>query len=109
MGSEAHTTHTEYAHIVHTPGLLGGEARLAGHRIRARDVMAARDRGGFTPEEIAATVYPTLTLAQVYAALAYCEDHRTEIERAVENEARTVEEFRREHPELVRDRTSQKD
>ncbi len=56
MGSEADTTQTEYAHIVHTPGLLGGEARIAGHRIRARDVMVARDRGGLTPEEIAATV-----------------------------------------------------
>ena len=71
--------------------------------------MAVRDRGGLTPEEIAATVYPTLTLAQVYAALAYCEDQRREIQRAAENETRTVEEFRREHPELVRDLTSQKD
>ena len=85
MGSETDSTQTEYAHIVHTPGILGGKARIAGHRIRARDVMAARDRGGLTPEEIAATVYPTLTLAQVYAALAYCEDHRAEIDRAVMN------------------------
>ncbi len=69
--------------------------------------MVARDRGGFTPEEIAATVYPSLTLAQVYAALAYYADHREEIERAFEDEARSVEEFRREHPELVRDSTSQ--
>jgi uncharacterized protein (DUF433 family) len=100
---------TEYAHIVHTPGLLGGEARIDGHRIRVRDVMAARDRGGMAPEEIAATVYPTLTLAQVYAALAYYEDHREEIDRAFEEEARLVEQFRREHPEMVRDCTSQKD
>jgi len=28
---------TEYAHIVHTPGLLSGEARIDGHRIRVRD------------------------------------------------------------------------
>ena len=28
MASEASTTKTEYAHIVHTPGLLGGEAPL---------------------------------------------------------------------------------
>ena len=61
-----------------------------------------------TPEEIASTVYPGLTLGQVYAALAYYEDHRAEIERAFEEEARTVEEFRREHPELVRDFTSPK-
>ncbi len=103
MASEASTTHTESAHIVHTPGLLGGEARIDGHRIRVRDVVAARDRGGMTPEEIAATAYPGLTLAQVYAALAYYEDHRGEIDRAFEDEARFLEQFRREHPELVRD------
>ena len=65
--------------------------------------MVARDRGGMTPEEIASSVYPGLTLGQVYAALAYYEDHREEIDRAFEVEARVVEEFRREHPELVRD------
>ena len=61
-----------------------------------------------TPEEIAATVYPSLTLGQVYAALAYDEDHRGEIDRAFEDEARFLELFRREHPELVRDHVPQK-
>jgi uncharacterized protein (DUF433 family) len=108
MASEASTTHTEYAHIVRTTDLLGGEARIDGQRIRVRDVVAARDRGGITPEEIASSAYPSLTLAQVYAALAYYEDHREEIDRAFEDEARLAEQFRREHPELVRDHASQK-
>ena len=108
MASEASTTRTEYAHIVHTPGLLGGEARIDGQRIRVRDVVAARDRGGMTPEEIASAAYPGLTLAQVYAALTYYEDHREEIDRAGEEEARFLEQFRREHPELVRDHASPK-
>lgn len=107
--SEANTHRTEYAHIVCTPGLLGGEPRIEGHRIRVRDVVAARDRGGLTPEEIAATAYPCLTLAQVYVALAYYEDHREEIERAFEDEARFVEQFRREHAPLVRDGTSSRE
>jgi uncharacterized protein (DUF433 family) len=47
-----------------------------------RDIVAARDFAGLTPAEIAANVYPDLTLAQVYAALAYYEDHREEIDRA---------------------------
>ena len=59
-----------------------GEPRIAEHRIRVRDVVAARDLGGYTPEEIAASVYPSLTLAQVYAALAYYEDHRAEIDHS---------------------------
>ena len=37
---------------------------------------------------------------QVYAALAYYEDHREEIDRAFEDETRFLEQFRREHPEL---------
>ena len=108
MASDASTTPTEYAHIVHTPGLLGGEARIDAHRIRVRDVVAARDLGGLTPKEIASTAYPSLTLAEVYAALAYYEDHREEIDRAFEDEVRFIQEFRREHPELVRDVASQK-
>jgi len=94
-------TSTQYAHIVSKPGLMSGEPTIAGHRIRVRDVVAARDLGGFTPEEIAANVYPGLTLGEVYAALAYFEDHRQEIEQAGHDEVRTVEDFRRRHPELV--------
>jgi len=71
---------TEYVHIVCTPGVVGSEPRIAGHRIRVRDIVAARDLGGLTPEEIAASVYPELTLAEVYSALAYYEDHHDEID-----------------------------
>ncbi len=103
MASETPTIKTEYAHIVCTPGIVGKEARIAGHRIRVRDIVAARDLGGLSPEEIAASVYPNLTLAQVYAALAYYEDHRSEIDRAFEDDAEAVEDFSRRHPDLVRD------
>jgi uncharacterized protein (DUF433 family) len=103
LSTDALIVPTDYAHIVHTPGILGGEARIDGLRIRVRDIVTARDRGGMTPEEIAATAYPDLTLAQVYSALAYYEDHRSEIDGAFESEARIIEAFRREHPELVRD------
>ena len=41
--------------------------------------------------------YPTITLADVYAALAYYWDHRDEIERAIEEERAFVEEFRLSH------------
>jgi uncharacterized protein (DUF433 family) len=93
---------TEYAHIVRTPGVVGGEPRIDGHRIRVRDIVAARDLGGLTPEEIAASVYPGLTLAQVYSALAYYADHRDEIDQATQNEVRFVEQFLNDHPQLTR-------
>jgi uncharacterized protein (DUF433 family) len=98
------TVQTEYAHIVCTPGVMGGEPRIADHRIRVRDIVAARDLRGFSPEEIAGSVYPDLTLAQVYAALAYYEDHRDEIDQAALAEPRKVAEFLKDHPALARDR-----
>jgi uncharacterized protein (DUF433 family) len=96
------STKTEYAHIVRSPGVLGGEPRVEGHRIRVRDIAAARDLDGLTPEEIVARVYPQLTLAQAYAALAYYEDHHEEIVQVAEDEARYAERFLKEHPQLVR-------
>lgn len=101
MSSDTQVALARYAHIVHTPGTMGGEARIDGHRIRVRDVVLARDLDGLAPEEIAASVYPSLTLAEVYSALAYYEDHRDEINQAAEDEKRFLSEFRRQHPELV--------
>ncbi len=106
MSSQAQALQIQYAHIVHTPGTMGGEARIEGHRIRVRDVVLARDLEGLSPEEIAASVYPSLTLAEVYSALAYYKDHHDEIQLAGEAEERFVDEFRREHPEIVREAPS---
>ncbi|MGE0681238.1 MAG: DUF433 domain-containing protein [Candidatus Binatia bacterium] len=94
---------TEYVHIVRTPGVVGGEPRIAKRRIRVRDIVAARDLGGLAPEEIAATVYPELTLAEVYSALAYYEDHHDEIEQAFRRESQFVKRFLKTHPQLVQD------
>jgi uncharacterized protein (DUF433 family) len=66
-------------HITKTPGVCGGRACIAGHRIRVMDIVAQRDMAGLTPEAIAST-YDGITLADVYAALAYALDHRDEIE-----------------------------
>lgn len=87
----------EFRYIVCTPDVMDGEPRIDGHRIRVRDVVAMRDFRGYTPEEIAATAYPQLSLAQVYAALAYYEDHRAEIQKLAEREAAFVKQFQREH------------
>jgi uncharacterized protein (DUF433 family) len=109
MASESPAAKTEYAHIVCTPGIVGGEPRVDGHRIRVRDIVAARDFGGYTPEEIASSVYPNLTLAQVYSALAYYEDHREAIDRLFQEESRFVEEFRRQNPHVVHQSPSPKE
>jgi uncharacterized protein (DUF433 family) len=103
MATDTESLTTEYAHIVRIPGFMNGEPCIDAQRIRVRDIVAARDLGGYSPEQIASTVYPHLTLGQVYAALAYYEDHRDEIDQARQDEAKFVEEFLNRHPQLVRD------
>ena len=97
------TKPTEYAHIVCTPGVMGGEPRIDRYRIRVRDIVAARDDDGYSPQDIVRHVYPLLTLAEVYAALAYYEDHKEEIDALERADDEFVERFVRENPERVID------
>jgi uncharacterized protein (DUF433 family) len=86
---------TEYIGV--RPGFCGGEPHLLGHRIKVRHVAVWHEQMGMTPTEIVAT-YPTITLAQVHAALAYYYDHRDEIRAAIEEEHRFVEELKAKSP-----------
>jgi uncharacterized protein (DUF433 family) len=94
-----------YPYVVSTPNLFQGEPHIEGLRIRVRDIALARDEGGHTPEDIAGKIYPDLTLAQVYSALAYFEDHRSEIEQAAQRERDAIEDFRRNYSEIFTDRS----
>jgi uncharacterized protein (DUF433 family) len=67
------------SHIVKTPGVCGGRARIAGHRVRVGDIVAWHEHRGCSPDEIV-DMFPGITLADVYAALAYFFDNRQEIE-----------------------------
>ena len=86
----------EAAHIVSTPGVLGGKPRLAGHRISIQDVAIWHERMGLSVDEIA-TDYD-LTLAEVYAALAYYFDHREEIDNRIRQGTTMVEELKQRFP-----------
>lgn len=44
------------------------------------DVIVGYTQAGYSPQVIAADILPHLSLAQIYDALSYYEDHRTEIE-----------------------------
>jgi hypothetical protein len=66
-----------------------------------RDIVAMRDLHGHTPEQIAEVDYPHLTLGQVYAALAYYEDHRDEIDEYARCEAQFVQEFKQINADLI--------
>jgi uncharacterized protein (DUF433 family) len=80
-------------HIGVRPGCCGGEPHILGHRIKVRHVAVWHERLGMSPTEIAAT-YPTISLAQVHAALTYFYDHREEIYAAIAAEEHFVEEMK---------------
>lgn len=61
-----------------------------------QDVALWHEKLGMSVDEIVYQ-YPTITLADVYAALAYYWEHRNEIERAIRQERAVVDEFRRSH------------
>ena len=82
-----------------TEGLRGGKPHLAGTRITVSDVVIWHLRQGQTLEEIAA--HYDLSLAAVYAAIAYYYDHRSEIDTEIEQSRATYEKLKRESVSLV--------
>jgi uncharacterized protein (DUF433 family) len=76
-------------YIVKTPGMLGGDPRIAGRRIGVHDVVLLHNHLNTPPEEIA-TIYD-LSMAEVYAALAYYYDHREEIDTIIDENQRMAE------------------
>jgi uncharacterized protein (DUF433 family) len=89
-------------HIEKTPGVLGGKPRIAGHRIRVLDIVLWHEKRGLTPDEIVEMVYPSITVADVHAALAYYFDHRQEIEAEFEREAHLAGELKSRYPSKLR-------
>lgn len=66
-------------HIEITPGVRSGKPRLAGTRITVADVAMMYLQMGQSLEEIAGKYQ--LSLAAVYAAIAFYYDNREEIDR----------------------------
>ncbi len=94
------TTKTLDQYIEKTPGVAGGRARIAGHRITVADVALWHERFGMSADEIA-TEYD-LTLVEVYAALAYYFAHRQEVDREIGEGVVFVEAMQRQCPSKVR-------
>jgi uncharacterized protein (DUF433 family) len=89
-------------------GFCGGEPHILGHRVKVRHVAVWHEKGGKSPAEIVAT-YPTLTLAQVHAALAYYYDHRDAILAAIDEEDQFVEKMKAgSGPSLVQEKLRQR-
>lgn len=83
-----------HGHIEVVEGAGGPKARISGSRIRVEDIAVWHEKLGISPDEIVLH-HPTLTLADIYAALAYYWDHRDEIEREMSEGRAFVDEVRR--------------
>jgi uncharacterized protein (DUF433 family) len=83
--------------IVSTPGTCGGRPRIDGHRIKVEDVAIWHERMAMSPDEIV-SAYPTLTLSEVHAALAYYYENREQIDADILEGQRFVEEMRAKAP-----------
>lgn len=87
-------------HIEITPGVCGGKPRIAGHRIRVQDIVIWHERMGLSPDEIVYH-YPSITLADVYAALAYYHDHLDDIRQQIAEGEAFVKEVQAETPSIL--------
>ncbi len=90
-------------HIESTPDVCGGKPRIAGHRITVQNVVIWHERLGLSADEIAAEY--DLTLADVYAALAYYYDHRAEIDASIRKDEALVAQLRERTPSKLRNPT----
>ncbi len=86
------TTEPLNQHIEITPGISDGKPRIAGHRITVENIVIWHERLGKSTDEIASDY--DITLADVYAALAYYFDHRHEIDQSLEESRAFVNTLR---------------
>ena len=89
--------HTKKEHIVARPEVCGGKPCIAGTRIRVQDVYVWHELRGLSADEIVSR-FPHITMADVYASLAYYWEHRDEILRQMEEETALVEAMKQKHP-----------
>jgi uncharacterized protein (DUF433 family) len=78
--------------IVSNPDVRGGRPVIAGTGIRVTDIVSAMLFHRQTPDEIAAGY--RLSLAQVYAALAYYYEHKQEIDEDIRKQSATFNELK---------------
>ena len=77
-----------------------GVAYIAGTRIKVRHVAIERQAHRASVEQIQ-EAYPRLSLAQIYAALAYYYDHQETVDAEIAEAAQYAEAARAQNPNLL--------
>ena len=83
----------------------GGKPRISGTRITVEDVAEMNLKLGTSLIEIAG-VYD-LSLAQVYAAMAYYFEHREDIEGRIAEEEAIIQKYQRNHTSILQGKLEQ--
>lgn len=84
-------------HIVSNPEVCGGRPCISGTRIRVQDIYVWHELQGLSADEIVSR-FQHLTMADVYAALAYYWDNRDEIQRQMQDETTLLEQMKLKYP-----------
>ena len=95
-------------HIEITPGVCGGKNLIAWNSIRVDDNVNWHEKLGLSPDEIVSQ-YPTIGLADVYAALAYYHDHFDEIREQMVEAEEYAHDMKAKTPSLVQQKLMQRD
>lgn len=89
--------------ITKTPGVCGGKACIAGHRIRVMDIVIMYENQGMSADEIVEQ-YPSITLSDVHAALAYYYDNIEEIREDIRRNNEIAEKHRSQFPSKLKEK-----
>ena len=90
-------------HIVMTPDVCFGKPRIAGRRVAVMTIVIHILHMGGTPESAAHSY--AVSLAEVYAALAFYYDNQHLINASIDENKRARSNFRRDHPDFYVERT----
>ena len=95
-------------HIEITAGVCGGKPRIAGHRIRVQDIAIWHEMMGMSADEI---IYhhPSITLADVYAALSYYYDNLAEIRQDIRDSEAFAQKLSAESPSILQRKLKERD
>lgn len=92
-------TATVYSHITKDPEICGGKACIDGTRVRVLDLVCLMRQGLSAQGMLEA--YPSLNLAQVYAALSYYHENAQEIDADLERDREAAERIEAERADFL--------
>ena len=95
-----------FPHISTDPDVCHGRPCIAGTRIRVMDIVAAHEQGVSPVELQDHFATRPLTMGEIYAALAYYNDHKDEVEEDFAEDERLAREGMTREAEFLRRRSA---